>query len=95
MQRAEPRDAYDLAVLADLDRHLPDEALAAFEQKARAKGLDPADLGERLDARQKTLARNWEGRLRDQVLEVPPFDGTWRQIRRVLRQAGYHEASRC
>lgn len=92
MQRAEPRDAYDLAALADLVRHLPGETRAVFERKTRAKGLDPADLGERLDAREKTLARNWDGRLRDQVLEVPAFGATWRQVRRVLRQAGYHDA---
>lgn len=91
MQRAEPRDAYDLAALADLDKELPGAARAAFERKARAKGLDPADLGGRLEAREKALARNWEGRLRDQVLEVPAFEATWRQVRRVLRQAGYHD----
>lgn len=93
MQRAEPRDAYDLAALADLDKHLPGEALAAFEQKARAKGLDPSDLGARLDARERKLPHTWDDRLRDQVVEVPAFDGTWRRLRRVLRQAGYHEAS--
>ena len=94
MQRAEPRDAYDLAALADLDKDLPSEALAVFEQKARAKGLDPMDLGARLDARERTLARMWDDRLRDEVVEVPAFDATWRQVRRVLRQAGYLDASR-
>ena len=69
-------------------------ALAAFERKACAKGLDPADLGARLDAREKTLARTWEDRLRDQVIEVPAFEATWRQVRRALRQAGYHDAAR-
>ena len=92
MQRAEPRDAYDLAALADLDDHLPGEALAVFERKARAKGLDPMNLGARLDARERTLARMWDDRLRDQVIEAPPFDATWRKVRRVLRQAGYHDA---
>jgi hypothetical protein len=94
MQRAEPRDAYDLASLADLDKHLPGEALAVFERKARAKGLDPRDLGTRLDTRERTLARMWDDRLRDQVVEIPAFDATWRQVRRVLRQAGYHDSSR-
>jgi predicted nucleotidyltransferase component of viral defense system len=92
MQRAEPRDAYDLAALADLDKHIPSDALAVFERKARAKGLNPADLGDLLDAREKTLARRWEDRLRDQVVEIPAFEATWRQVRRVLRQAGYHDA---
>ncbi len=93
MQRAEPRDAYDLAALADFDKHLPGEALAVFEQKALAKGLDPLDLGARLDARERRLPHTWDDRLHDQVVEVPAFEGTWRRLRRVLRQAGYHEAS--
>jgi predicted nucleotidyltransferase component of viral defense system len=93
MQRTEPRDAYDLAQLAELDDDLAGEALAVFEQKARAKGLDPGDLGARLDAREATLQRMWADRLRDQVVEVPAFESAWRQVRRVLRQAGYHDAS--
>jgi hypothetical protein len=36
----------------------------------------------------------WDDRLRDQVVEIPAFDATWRQVRRVLRQAGYHDSSR-
>lgn len=89
MQRAEPRDAYDLAALAVQDGDVPGEARWIFERKARAKGLDPGDLGRRLDARGKTLERMWADRLRDQVVDVPEFDSTWRAVRRVLRQAGY------
>ena len=89
MQRAEPRDAYDLAALADLDCNLAAEARPIFEQKARAKGLDPGDFGRRFDAREKALERRWADRLRDQVLDVPEFASTWRSVRRVLRQAGY------
>jgi hypothetical protein len=89
MQRAEPRDVYDLAALADLDGDLPDSAHPIFEHKARAKGLDPGDLDRRLDAREKTLERMWTDRLRDQLVEVPAFDSTWRAVRWALRQAGY------
>lgn len=89
MQRAEPRDAYDLKALADHDGNAPGEARPIFERKARAKGLDPDELGLRLDAREKTLERMWAGRLRDQVVDLPEFDSTWRAVRRVLRQGGY------
>lgn len=89
MQRAEPRDAYDLEALADHDGDVPGLARPIFERKARARGLDPGDLGRRLDAREKTLERMWADRLRDQVVDVPEFDSTWRAVRRVLRQAGY------
>ncbi len=91
MQRAEPRDVYDLDALAERFRDLPLEARPVFGEKARARGLDPGNLGLRLDARESTLRRLWADRLRDQVAEVPPFESTWRAVRRSLRQAGYLE----
>ncbi len=89
MQRAEPRDVYDLWFLEREHHDLATTALWIFERKARAKGLDPADLGERLDARETTLKRVWRDRLGDQVAIVPDFEATWRSVRRTLRGAGY------
>jgi uncharacterized protein len=89
MQRAEPRDLYDLAALAELSGDVPRAAIGLFEAKVRAKGLNPEDLGARLDARELTLRRRWGERLHDQVADVPPFEATWRAVRRALRQAGY------
>ncbi len=89
MQRAEPRDAHDLAALAELDSALPGAARTIFDRKARAKGLDPAQLSSRLDAREATLRRRWTDRLGDQVGVVPEFESTWRAVRRALRQANY------
>lgn len=89
MQRAEPRDAYDLAQLNALDGELAGVAHEAFEHKARAKGLNPEALSDRLEARETSLRRNWNRRLSDQVTEVPDFESTWRAVRRALRQAGY------
>ncbi len=90
MQRAEPRDVYDLAYLAAEHRRLAEEAAHIFVKKARAKGLDPTQLGTLLDAREVTLERLWERRLEGQLALVPDFDATWRAVRRALRQAGYY-----
>jgi hypothetical protein len=89
MHRAEPRDVYDMWFLAGEHHQLPASAAHIFQRKARAKGLDPATFAARLDGREVTLRRLWDGRLRDQVASVPDFDATWRAVRRVLRQAGY------
>jgi len=89
MQRAEPRDLYDLASLAEMDGGLAERARALFEDKTRSKGLDPADLAARLSLRETSMQRRWVERLRDQVGAVPPFESTWRAVRRALRQAGY------
>jgi uncharacterized protein len=91
MQRSEPRDLYDLASLAGEYRDLPAVALPLFGLKATAKGLDPRKLGDRLDAREATMRRMWNARLRDQVADVPDFEATWRAVRRALRQGGYLE----
>jgi uncharacterized protein len=91
MQRAEPRDLYDLAFLAGEYRDLPAVALPLFGLKATAKGLDPRGLGDRLDAREATMKRMWDARLRDQVADVPDFEATWRVVRRALRQGAYME----
>lgn len=88
MQRAEPRDLYDLDQLAARDRGLPSAAAAIFDRKTRAKGLDPADLTTRLEARERVLRRHWTGRLAHQVRELPDFESTWRRVNRSLRQGG-------
>lgn len=89
MQRAEPRDLYDLNALSAHARELPSDARALFDSKARARGLEPRDLAHRLADREPVLRRNWHARLHDQVMDVPEFESTWRAVRRSLRQAGY------
>ena len=89
MQRAEPRDLYDLAFLAREHPMLPSDARSLFERKAAAKGLPGHALRDRLATRETTMKRMWDARLRDQVADVPDFDATWRAVRRALRQGKY------
>jgi uncharacterized protein len=90
LQRAEPRDVYDLAMLAADDQHLPARAHGVFLRKAELKNLDPNSLAERLDRREPVLARTWADRLGHQVgPDAPDFPETWRLVKRALRQAGY------
>lgn len=56
-----------------------------FEQKARAKNLDPARFSERLSAREPQYRRRWEQELSDLEPDVPPFEQVIRQLRRQLR----------
>lgn len=89
LQRTEPRDVYDLLRLADQRAERPEEALALFEAKSRDKGLDPTRLQARLDAARPTFSRAWEQRLGAQIRAVPPFEESWRRLRRLFRDAGY------
>jgi predicted nucleotidyltransferase component of viral defense system len=56
-----------------------------FEQKTRARNLDPARFTERLSAREPQYRRRWERELSDLEPEVPPFEQVIRQLRRQLR----------
>ena len=57
LQRAEPRDLYDLAMLAAHDKGLPARAHGVYVRKAELKKLDPNALAERLDRRKPVLAK--------------------------------------
>ena len=56
-----------------------------FEQKARAKNLDPARFSERLSAREPQYRRRWEQERSDLEPDVPPFEQVVRQLHRQLR----------
>ena len=48
------------------------------------------DMRVRLYEHVQRMSADW---LRDQVVDVPELDSTWRAVRRVLRQAGYRRAN--
>jgi hypothetical protein len=56
-----------------------------FEEKARAKDIDPARFAERLSAREAQYRRRWETELSDLEPRVAPFDQVIRELRRALR----------
>ena len=56
-----------------------------FEEKARAKNLDPGRFSERLAAREPQFRQRWEQELSDLERDVAPFDEVIRQLRRALR----------
>jgi uncharacterized protein len=56
-----------------------------FEEKARAKSLDPGRFSERLSAREPQYRKRWDQELPDLEPDVAPFDEVIRQLRRALR----------
>jgi len=75
-------DLHRLFVREDVDVEV---VWPLFEQKTRAKNLDPARFTERLSAREPQYKRLWELELSDLEPEVPPFEQVMRQLRRQLR----------
>jgi predicted nucleotidyltransferase component of viral defense system len=56
-----------------------------FEEKSRAKNLDPGRFSERLAAREPQYRQRWERELADLEPDVPPFEEVIRKLRRTLR----------
>lgn len=56
-----------------------------FEEKARAKNLDPGRFSARLSSREPQYRRRWEQELSDLEPDVAPLDEVIRQLRRALR----------
>ena len=75
-------DLHRLFVREDVDVEV---VWPMFEQKARAKNLDPARFSERLSAREPQYRRRWEQELSDLEPDAPPFEEVIRELRRDLR----------
>jgi len=84
--RNEPRDLYDIYWLlesGDIDTtFLPD----AFATKAEHKGRDPARLGQALTKKKARLEKEWESRLGQQVVDLPPYKQVYQGVRRHIRK---------
>jgi uncharacterized protein len=85
IQRLLCRDISDLHRLFVREGIEVDMVWPLFEEKTRAKNLDPGRFSERLSAREPQYRRRWERELADLEPDVPPFDEVIRQLRRALR----------
>ena len=85
IQRLLCRDISDLHRLFVREGIEVDLVWPLFEEKTRAKNLDPRRFSERLAAREPHYRRRWEQELADLEPDVPPVDEVIRQLRRALR----------
>jgi predicted nucleotidyltransferase component of viral defense system len=87
IQRVQCRDLYDLLCLTeDLDVSL-EQIRPLFQQKCRAKELDPGLFGDRFEDRMARYRRHWQDEIGALVADVPHFDAVGRVVRRHLRNA--------
>ncbi|MFH1634001.1 MAG: nucleotidyl transferase AbiEii/AbiGii toxin family protein [Chloroflexota bacterium] len=88
--RTEPRDLYDIHYL--LTQGLVDVEAVSFRlgEKMAHKGVNPSDLEDVLERKQKSLSRLWEPRLCGQLLDdLPHIDAVIRETKQWLRQGGF------
>jgi len=88
MQRLQCRDLYDIFRLVEDTGVSLDEVRPLFEQKARAKGLDPATFAEKFDKQVGRYKPRWDGEMSNHLADPPRFDDVLRVVQRNLRRAG-------
>jgi uncharacterized protein len=85
IQRLLCRDISDLHRLFVREDIEVETVWPMFEEKTRAKNLDPARFSERLSAREPHYKQRWDQELSDLEPDLAPFDEVIRQLRRELR----------
>ena len=89
--RTEPRDLYDLWNLLDEHDIRPTEYLAEFTQKLALRGRPPDGVAASIAAKEKRLSTLWTARLQHQMSDLLEFNGVFRDVMRVLREADLPE----
>ncbi len=80
LQRTAPRDIYDLWYLFEVENLDIKDYIFAFQEKAKYKGYDPAELTEVIGQKKKTYAKHWYGHLANQMTAIPDFSKVWREL---------------
>lgn len=85
IQRLLCRDISDLHRLFVREGVDVDAVWPMFEEKARAKNIDPARFTDRLSTREPQYRQQWDEELSDLEPDIAPFEQVMRELRRKLR----------
>lgn len=86
--RTEPRDLYDLWFLTAGGHVRLDDLVPHVSAKLEFRGGSLERSAKAFSAKEPRLRALWDVRLAPQMIELPPFDGVHREVRRALRRAG-------
>lgn len=86
MERTQPRDIYDLWYLLENDNLDISDFAKEFFQKAIHKGFNPADLIEKVSAKEAKYKSLWQNYLSNQIHALPDFDGVFRDLMKSIRK---------
>lgn len=86
--RTEPRDLYDLWYLTTHTGSVNfSECLDGIKEKLAHRGKKLKEVCGEFDKKEARLKKTWESRLSTQMANLPEFDGVYRAVKRVMRQA--------
>lgn len=85
MGRTEPRDLYDCWYLLEIERMDIRDVLPESYRKATNKGHNPSDFQGKVLKKEAMFKRDWEGKLRSQIHDLPPFEAVFRETKRHFK----------
>lgn len=90
--RNEPRDLYDLWYLFDSTDLRIAEMRTEIEAKLALRQRVVNGIEQAIAAKEERLRRLWTNRLAHQMVQLPPFDDTFRDVLRAVRAANFPKA---
>ena len=85
MGRTEPRDLYDFWFLMEVEKMKIKEHNIGFAGKAKRKGHNPDEFGEKVLKKEQVFRKDWQTKLQNQIHELPKFDDVFRETKRHLK----------
>lgn len=87
--RTEPRDLYDIWYLTDHTKSVTiSNCMGAIRMKLEHRNKRLEDVRNEFSGKEPRLKKMWETRLSGQMTSLPEFDGVYRAVKRIYRQAG-------
>ncbi|MFH0896046.1 MAG: nucleotidyl transferase AbiEii/AbiGii toxin family protein [Bacteroidota bacterium] len=85
IERSQPRDIYDLWFLLDDYGIALADHIGGFHQKMAHKGLEPSGYLEKLKSKESVFKGMWDKSLKNQIHQLPDFDGVFRVLMKHFR----------
>lgn len=86
MQRNSSMDVYDVWYLLEMDGHVIEDCIFAFQEKARFKKMDPNKLKATVERKVQDFAKHWRDHLGPQMKTVPDYHDVWRELDKYWRR---------
>ena len=85
MGRTEPRDLYDFWHLMEIHGLKMTDHNIEFINKAKHKGHNPDEFGQKIISKEKAFERDWIKKLQNQIHDLPKYDDVFRETKRHLK----------
>lgn len=85
MQRAQPRDYYDIWYLVEVEGMDVEYFTNEFQNKCLSKELKPEDFHNKLEQKLPQYKARWKKSMSDQIKDLPDFEQVEREVSRKIK----------